>query len=354
MAKLKVGGVGYPPYGEFFPPIVKRNYGKWVAHRYLRTGVIERVSSTGERCIVVRVLGPPNGMYSTDTIRWFVDVVEEYAEGLRVTARNSLELVGVKPEKLDELLNLLRKEGWPVGGTGNTLHQIVCCSSFLYCQQAVIDGPSIMKAIADALYQDFMEEGYPAKLKISISGCPNNCGEGITADIGIVGQFTDIPRVGSPEDMKKCEIPLIVATCPGNAIRAKQQSVEVLPERCVHCGSCAIQCAYIDFGTPETATANIYVGGKSSNTGSGPALGKLAVLGLKPKPPKYEEIVECVKRIIDEWKSDAREGERIADWIDRIGWERFYKKTGFKVNLNVIDDLYQNIVALRTDVRFRW
>ena len=43
MAELKVGGIGYPPYGEFFPPVVRRNYGKWVGHRYLKPGVVESV-----------------------------------------------------------------------------------------------------------------------------------------------------------------------------------------------------------------------------------------------------------------------------------------------------------------------
>jgi sulfite reductase beta subunit len=354
LVEVKVGGIGYPTYGAFFPSIVKRNYGKWISHEFIRPGVIEHVSKTGEKCTVLRVLGSPNGMYSTSTIRWFSDLVDKYADGFRVTARNSIELVGVKPDKVDELISVLKEEGWPVGGTGKSLHQIVCCTGFVYCQQPAIDSPSLMKAIADALFSDFLVEKYPAKLKISISGCPNNCGEGSTADIGIMGIFKDIPSVGTPEEMKRCEIPVVVSTCPTGAIRPKPPTVEIIPELCIHCGSCALQCAYISFGKPGAASAAIYVGGKAANSGDGPAYGKLVAIDLKPVPPHYEEIVDVVKRIKDSWVNNARKGERVREWIERIGWEKFYEKTSLKMDVRVIDNFIQNIVALKTNVRFRW
>jgi len=354
MTKPKVGGIGYPEYGAFFPPIVKRNYGKWVGHRFVKPGVIEHASENGEKCIVVRVLGAPNAVYSTDTVRWFADLVDRYAEGLRITARNSIELVGVEPAVVDELIGVLKARGWPVGGTGRSMHQIVCCTGFVYCQQAAIDSPSAMKAIADAFYDDFLNEKYPAKLKISVSGCPNNCGEGNTADIGIMGLFKDIPVVGTPEEMKRCELPVVIFTCPTGAIRPKPPTVEIVPELCIHCGSCALQCAYISFGKPGTATAAIYVGGKAANTGDGPAYGKLVAVGLKPIPPSYEEIVALVKKIVDLWANGAKEGERVREWINRIGWEKFYEKTGLEMDIASIDNFVQNIVALKTSVRFRW
>ena len=354
MSKLKVGGIGYPQYGAFYPAIVKRNYGKWIGHKFVKPGVIERISETEEKCIVVRVLGAPNGMYSTKTVRWFADLVDKYAEGFRITSRNSIEFVGANPTKTDELIDVLNMEGWPVGGTGKSLHQIVCCTGFVYCQQTAIDSPSIMKAIADAFYDEFMTEKYPAKLKISVSGCPNNCGEANTADIGVIGLFKDIPVVGTPEEMKRCELPVVVSTCPTGAIRAKPPTVEIIPELCIHCGSCALQCASISFGKPGTATAAIYVGGKAANTGDGPALGSPVAIGLKPVPPNYDEIVQVIQKIVDLWIHGARKGERVREWINRIGWEKFYEKTGLKMDISTIDNFYQNIVPLKTSVRFRW
>ncbi len=354
MSKLKVGGIGYPEYGAFFPPIVKRNYGKWASHRFVKPGVTERTSKTGEKCIIVRVLGAPNALYSTATIKWFADLTEEYAEGFRITARNSIELVGVEPTKVDELIDVLKRKGWPVGGTGKSLHQIVCCTGFIYCQQAAIDSPSIMKAIGDGLYDDFLGEKYPAKLKISVSGCPNNCGEGNTADIGIMGLFRDIPVVGTPEEMKRCELPVVIFTCPTGAIRPKPPTVEIIPELCIHCGSCALQCAYISFGKPGTATGALYVGGKAANSGDGPAYGKLVAIDLKPVPPDYEDIVGSVKKIVCCWRDGARKGERVGEWINRIGWEKFYEKTGLTMDISTIDNFVQNVTALKTSVRFRW
>jgi sulfite reductase beta subunit len=48
-------------------------------------------------------------------------------------------------------------------------------------------------------------------------------------------------------------------------------------------------------------------------------------------PPEYKEIVAVVKKIIDEWRKDARQGERIGDWLVRIGYEEFYKRLNIPV-----------------------
>lgn len=48
-------GIGIPKADLVYPPIVKRNYGKWMSHDYPRAGVVRHVSSTGEECYTVRV-----------------------------------------------------------------------------------------------------------------------------------------------------------------------------------------------------------------------------------------------------------------------------------------------------------
>jgi len=69
---------------------------------------------------------------------------------------------------------------------------------------------------------------------------------------------------------------------------------------------------------------------------------------LPNEPPYYPKTVAAVVRIVETWKKDARKGERIADWIDRIGWEKFFEKTGlpfFEQDMEYLD--IRGIMTLR-------
>ncbi len=57
-------GIGSPPLEANLPPIVRRNYGKWISHEHPRPGVIKHDSETGEACYTVRVGMPPNARWS--------------------------------------------------------------------------------------------------------------------------------------------------------------------------------------------------------------------------------------------------------------------------------------------------
>ena len=45
-----------------------------------------------------------------------------------------------------------------------------------------------------------------------------------------------------------------------------------------------------------------------------------------------------VKRILGVYKQDARDWERINDWVDRIGWSRFFELTELPFTKFHIDD----------------
>jgi hypothetical protein len=42
------------------------------------------------------------------------------------------------------------------------------------------------------------------------------------------------------------------------------------------------------------------------------------------------------------------------DWIERIGWDRFFKKAGIKVGLKHIDGYLYGDEFARSDLRFGW
>jgi sulfite reductase beta subunit len=296
---------------------------------------------------------PSNARVSVATLKKICDIADRYAGGyFRVTTRNHVEFVGVPAEKVDDLRRELRDMGLPVGGTHRRFHHVTCCTGWLHCQIAAIDSPSIAKAISDVLYTDFIEERFPAKLKISIAGCMNQCGEASTADIGVVGIFREAPMVDEAK-VKGCEIPSVVAVCPVSAIRGGKNSISINADRCVGCGYCPMACEAITM-RPETAGATIVVGGKAGNTGAGPAWAKVAAPYVKAEPPRYEEIISIVERIISTWKGDAGRDERIRDWIGRIGWEKFFEKTSIPMAIRHMDSSVDRISKIKSDVRFRW
>ena len=97
-------GIGIPPLEANLPPILKRNYGKWISHEHPRPGVIKHDSETGEACYTVRAGMPPNARVSTQTLRLICDVADEFAEGyFRVTQRNSCEFVGVPESAIERI-----------------------------------------------------------------------------------------------------------------------------------------------------------------------------------------------------------------------------------------------------------
>lgn len=348
-----VGGIGVPPVEANLPPIIERNYGKWISHDIVKPGVLRHTSETGEECYTVRI-GMPPARISTTTMLKICDLADEYSEGsFRITLRNSLEFVGVKEERIDELIKKLQEMGFPVGGADHSIHNIIACPAWLHCQLSATDAPGIAKAIGDVLYEDFKREDYPAKLKINLSSC-SNIEEGLTGDIGILGVHRDLPQV-LDDEMKKCEIPLVIAVCPTGAIKPKgRESIEINPERCIHCGACTMRCPYVLTGKPETDGVAIAVGGKGGNTGAGPGLARVVVPYLPNNPPRWPEVTQAVEKIVKTWVKDAKKHERIRDWIARIGWEKFFERTGLPVTYKLFDGYVFGMDNVKANLQFRW
>jgi len=349
-------GIMPDPRGQI-PELLLRNEGKWVRHEGLSVGVYRHISSTGEQCVTVRAVLPPDGVLSAASCRHLAGLVERYAQVGRRTSRNGFELIGVDLSRLDELVAALEQMGYPVGGTGNSLHGIKSCGGFVNCQNAAIDSPSIAKAIGDRFFGDIITQGYPAYLKVSIGGCPNQCGGGGEADIGILGVFKGLPQVDDAALVEsKCDVPLLCFWCPTGAIKPKPvrggMSIEVNAERCIRCTSCANLCpTAIRMGGQRGAA--VAVGGTSANTGRGPRLARvLAPFIPSSGPLEYEPLLDLVERIIGAWKSGARAGERVGAFVDRVGWPAFLRQVQVEFDLGLIDNFAP--VSVRRNLRLRW
>ncbi len=350
--------IGPPRYDKYLPPIVLKNYGKWKYHETLAPGVLCHVAESGDRLYTVRA-GTPR-LLSIQTLRKYADLADKYCGGyLRFTSRNNIEFLLVDPALIEPLKQELALLGIPVGGTNNAISNIVHTQGWVHCHAAATDASGLVKSVMDALIDHFTHEDLPAKLRIAVACCLNMCGAVHCSDIAILGVHRRPPKVQSELLSKACEVPTLVASCPTGAIRpvpgvGGKQSVEVLEEQCMYCGNCFSVCPAMRMADAENDGLSIWVGGKVSNARSAPRFSRLAIPFLPNNPPRWPEVVEAVVKIVDVYRGDARKYERVGEWIDRIGWPRFFELTGFEFTRYHIDDFkHANLTLARsTHVRY--
>jgi sulfite reductase beta subunit len=280
----------------------------------VRPGVIKRISQTGDVCYTVRTAMPPSRI-SVPSMLDLCDLADKYSGGFfRITLRNSFEFVDVDSKRIDELIKEVEALGFPVGGTRNSLHNIMACPSWIHCNLPATDSPGIAKALGDVLIDEFKDHRLPSWLKINIGGCAN-IEEALMADIGIIGVHRDLPIV-LEDQIRICERLTVISICPTGAIKPKGKfSIEISAERCIHCSACTMHREAILTGDPKLDGFAVCVGGKASNTGSGPDLGRIVIPYLPNNPPKWEEAVRAVIQIMDAWRRDAEPDERMNDGV---------------------------------------
>jgi len=150
------------------------------------------------------------------------------------------------------------------------------------------------------------------------------------------------PKIDHEHIAKICEIPSTLAACPTSAIRTAtvdgKRSVEVDEDNCMFCGNCFTVCPAMTLADPLNDGVSIWIGGKVSNTRSEPMFSKLVIPWIPNNPPRWPEVTEAVKKIIEVYAEGARNYERVGEWVNRIGWPRFFELTGFEFTKYHIDD----------------
>lgn len=337
--KLAPRDQGAPDYTKMLHPMMAKNYGKWVSHERLRPGVLLYTAESGDKLYTVRA-GSPRTL-SADTVRKICDIADRFCNGfLRFSMRTNVEFSTEKEENIEPLIQAIKTElGFPIGGTGPSISNISHTQGWLHCNLPATDAAGAVKALMDDLIEEFENERFPNRVKITTSCCQINCGR--HADIGIIVQHHHAPRINHSR-MQICELPKVVAICPVAAIRPRvvdgHPSVEVVDEKCMYCGACHGQCPSMEIRDADTDTFTIWVGGKGSNARGGPSLMKMAVWGLPNNPPRWPEVSDAVRKILKAYKEGAKDWERVGEWIDRIGWQRFFEKTGFPFTKYHIED----------------
>jgi len=360
--------LGPPHFAQFFPEVIKKNYGEWKTHEFLQPGVIKYTSETGDVCYAVRC-GLPR-ILTTNLMREICDISDKFGEGTcRWTTRNNVEFhvtdEGTLKDLIDFLKNFKHPGGsykLPIGGTGACISNIVHTQGWLHCHTPATDASGLVKSTADELFEYFGSHKLPAKLRISMACCLNMCGAVHCSDIAMLGVHRKPPFVEDDRIGGVCEIPLAVAACPLGAVKPatveidgkKVKTVRVNQQRCMFCGNCYTMCPAMPLADAEGDGVAILVGGKISNRITTPKFSKLIVPYIPNEPPRWPSVTKVVKRIVEAYAKDANKYERLGDWAARIGWERFYEKCDIPFSEKSIDDYRLAYDTYHTTTQFKW
>ena len=330
---------GVPDPMPLMHPTLKANFGTWSHHDRPRPGVLRHVAKGGDQVWTVRA-GTQRQM-DVATVRLLCDIADNFADGhVRFTIRSNIEYMVSDESKVQPLIDELGKHGFPVGGTGPSVTMISHTQGWLHCDIPGTDASGVVKSLMDELHDDFTHENMPNRVHMTTSCCQINCGG--QGDIAINIQYSKPPTINHDLVANACERPTVVARCPVAAIRPAmvngKPSLEVDEKKCICCGACYPPCPPMQINSPENNKLAIWVGGKHSNARSKPMFHKLVAADIPNNPPRWPEVATIVKKILGVYREDAKDWERIGDWIERIGWPRFFELTELPFTKFHIDD----------------
>ncbi|MHB8348046.1 MAG: dissimilatory-type sulfite reductase subunit beta, partial [Acidiferrobacterales bacterium] len=193
---------GVPDHFQYMHPIMRRNYGHWAWHDRPRPGVLHHVAESGDEIWTVRA-GTQRQM-DVHTIRKLCDIADQYAEShVRFTIRSNIEFMVSSFEKAQRLIDKLGQEGFPVGGTGNSVSMISHTQGWLHCDIPASDASGVVKSLMDELYKEYVAEEMPNRVRLTTSCCQINCGG--QGDIAINIQHTKPPKINHDLVANICE-----------------------------------------------------------------------------------------------------------------------------------------------------
>jgi dissimilatory sulfite reductase beta subunit len=349
----RITDIGPRKYDEFYPPVIAKNKGQWLYHEVLKPGVLVHVAKSGDEVYTVRCGGAR--LMSVTLIREICEIADKHCGGyVRWTTRNNIEFMVDSKDKLQPLIDDLESRKFdagsfkfPIGGTGAGISNIVHTQGWLHCHTPATDASGPVKAVMDVLFDEFKSHRMPAPLRVSLACCLNMCGAVHCSDIAILGYHRKPPLLDHEYLDKMCEIPLAIAACPTAAIKPakvelpdgkKVNSVAINNERCMFCGNCYTMCPSLPLADREGDGIVLMAGGKVSNRISAPKFSKVVVAFIPNEAPRWPTTCDVIKKMVDVYAADARKYERLGEWAERIGWERFFEKCELDFTHHLIDD----------------
>jgi len=146
--------------------------------RFVNDRVHANVQRDGTFSVIPRIHG---GVTSAAQLRRIADVADKYdVPMVKITGGQRIDLLGIPKEKLPDVW---RDLGMPSGHAySKAFRTCKTCVGTEFCRYGVGDSTGLGIAIE----QRFQGLESPGKLKLATAGCPRNCSEATTKDIGAV------------------------------------------------------------------------------------------------------------------------------------------------------------------------
>ena len=146
--------------------------------RFINDRVHANIQRDGTFSVVPRIYG---GVTSPDELRRLADVAEKYeAKMVKITGGQRIDLLGIPKTHLPDVWQELKMPS----GHAYTKAFRTCktCVGTDFCRYGV--GDSVKLGIE--IEKRFQGVESPHKMKLAASGCPRNCAESTTKDLGVV------------------------------------------------------------------------------------------------------------------------------------------------------------------------
>ncbi len=125
----------------------------------------------------------PLGLITPQQLRKIAEVAEKYqTAAIKITSAARIAIVGLKEEDIDGAWRDL--DMTPGAAVGLCVRSIKTCPGNTLCRM----GQQNAMGLAGELDQRYHGLELPGKVKIGVSGCPNQCGESSVKDIGYIGK----------------------------------------------------------------------------------------------------------------------------------------------------------------------
>ncbi len=123
----------------------------------------------------------PCGMVTPPLLRKIADAAEKFKVQMKITSACRIALLGLTADEVDQVWEDLGME--PGYATGSRVQSVKVCPGTTWCKRGIKDS----MAMASCLDSRYIGKEMPGKVKIGVSGCPNQCAETSIKDIGLIG-----------------------------------------------------------------------------------------------------------------------------------------------------------------------
>jgi dissimilatory sulfite reductase (desulfoviridin) alpha/beta subunit len=208
--------------------------------------------------------------------------------------------------------------------------RIMACRGLLNCPLAAVDSITTAERLGETFSaHQWATIGAKRRLPLTLSvagcqaGCGLDCGLYEYTDLRFVGKRRFIPLIDQHLASLSSKISLLVTQCPGQAINRSHLpglTIEIQPNRCRRCGWCLSQDPSFAWPEPQGGYISLELSGRRLS----PPYDFAAPRTVWPTLPEdWVEVSLKLIEFIELWRSEARQGEILADFALRRGLTDF-------------------------------